>query len=147
MKSVLPLRIASLLAFVSFLLHTYLFQLYEPLKGKGELAALSAFQGGQFAMDSFVASYAEIYLGYGLLVVVATLIESGMLWQLAAMEQAMQMSMRSMVMVILAAELAYAWVMWADFFLLPMLLHGAMVVLLMMAILLGGPRPRFSAVA
>jgi hypothetical protein len=52
-----------------------------------------------------------------------------------------------MVMVILAAELAYAWVMWEDLFLLPMLMHGTMVLLLTMAILLGGPRPRYRAVA
>jgi hypothetical protein len=147
MKSVLPLRIASLLAFLSFILHTYLFQMYEPLQGKGELSLLPSFQGAQFSMDVFLQSYAEIYLGYGLLVVVATLIESAMLWRLAAMEQATQMSMRSMVMVILAAELAYAWVMWEDLFLLPMLMHGTMVLLLTMAILLGGPRPRYRAVA
>ena len=78
---------------------------------------------------------------------IATLLESALLWRLAIVEQASRVFIRSAVLLVLLAEAGYVWLMWEHLSAYPRALRAAVALLLMVAIFIRGPQPRFRAVA
>ncbi len=85
MKPALPLRIASILAFIAAAGHTLLFLSYKPSHGPTEIFVVSAMQTHVFSFGGYQHTYWQLYFGYELFVTIACLVECGLLWQLATL--------------------------------------------------------------
>jgi hypothetical protein len=131
--TILFLRIASIVALLEVLGHTFLFVSFVPKHGPEEAAVVAAMQLHRFSFGGFIHSYWEMYFGYGLFVSIACLVEAGLLWQLAGM--ARNVSIRPMVALLAAGEAGYTVLMMKYFFIVPIAGHALMAICLTLAFL------------
>ena len=123
MKPILFLRIASIVALLAFLGHTYLFVSYVPTHGPEEVALLGAMKSHHFNFGGFSHSYWELYFGYGLFVSISCLVEALLFWQLATIAKTGTMRIRPIVAPFVLGEAGYAILMLKYFFLVPIVAH------------------------
>lgn len=135
MRPALPLRIASSLALVAALGHTFLFLTYRPTHGPTEIVVVSAMQTHVFSFGGFLHSYWQLYFGYELFVTISCLVECGLLWQLASLSSSAPRSIRPMVLIFLLGEIATSVLMLRFFFLVPIVIHIATALCLALALL------------
>jgi hypothetical protein len=132
--------LAALLAMASSGLHAYLFQVFGSIHGSTEFAGLRIVQEDYNSMFGLVNRYVDFYIPFGVFVVLATLLEGVILWQVAWIEQAIDIAMKPLTFLFMLAEGGYAWLMWQAGFSYPLLVHMLMVLLLAMATVLSGKR-------
>lgn len=130
MKPAMFLRIASIVALVQCVAHTYLLVSYVPTHGPEEVALVEAMKLHRFNFGSTVHSYWELYFGYGLFAAVNCLIEAVLFWQLAALAKTDSVRIRPIVALFLLANVGYAILVWNYFFLTPIVPDTAIVICL-----------------
>ena len=134
MRPALPLRIASILAFIAALGHTALFLTYKPTHGPDEIILVSAMQTHIFSFGGFLHSYWQLYFGYELFVTISCLVECGLLWQLASLSSSAPRSIRPMIAIFFLGEVAASTLMLKFFFTIPIVVHTATALCLALAI-------------
>jgi hypothetical protein len=133
MKPALPLRIASILALVAALGHTLLFLNYHPTHGPDEIVVVTAMQTHVFSFGGFLHSYWQLYFGYELFVTISCLVECAILWQLANLSTTL--AIRPIILVLFLGEVATSVLMFKFFFILPIVVHTATALCLLLALL------------
>jgi len=66
MTPTLPLIIASIVAFLQFAAHSFLFVFAKPANGPEEIAVIEQMKAHRFKFVNSMRSYWEMYFGYGL---------------------------------------------------------------------------------
>jgi hypothetical protein len=132
MKPALPLRIASTLALVAALGHTLLFLTYHPTHGPDEIVVVTAMQTHVFSFGGFLHSYWQLYFGYELFVTISCLVECAILWQLATLTT---LAIRPIVLVLFLGEIATSILMFKFFFTIPIVVHTATALCLLLSLL------------
>jgi hypothetical protein len=140
MKPALPLRIASILALVAALGHTLLFLTYRPTHGPDEVIVVTAMQTHVFSFGGFLHSYWQLYFGYELFVTISCLVECAILWQLATLSATL--AIRPLVLVLFLGEIAISILMFKFFFTIPIVVHTATALCLLLALLTLKPQNR-----
>ncbi len=138
MKPALPLRIASILALIAALGHTALFLTYQPSHGPNELLVVSAMKTYIFNFGGFQHSYWQLYFGYELFVTISCLVESAILWQLATLSTTL--AIRPIIAFLLLGEVATSLLMMKFFFTIPIVVHTATALCLLLALVTLKPR-------
>jgi hypothetical protein len=135
MKPALPLRIASILALIAALGHTALFLTYQPTHGPTELLVVSAMQTHVFSFGGYQHTYWQLYFGYELFVTISCLVECGLLWQLATLSTTAPKPAMPMIAIFFLGEVAISILMMKFFFLIPIVVHTATAICLVLALL------------
>ncbi len=140
MKATGFLRIASLVALLQFLAHTFLLVTYVPRHGPEEVAVVEAMKAYRFSLGGVVAhSYWDLYFGYGLMAAVNCLIEAVLFWQLAGLARSNPSRIKPIVGLFLAANLVHAILVGKYFFLvIPMVTDVLIAICLGVALMSGG---------
>jgi hypothetical protein len=138
LKSAFPLRLAALLALCSTIFHTYLFEVYDPMRFQDDLKMFKVVQSDYDKMFGMLHSYMDFYVPFGIFVIFATLLECAIIWQMAWIESAIEVSMRPLTIALMLAEGGYAYLMWQSGFSYALLLHMMMTLLLAVAATMGG---------
>ena len=133
MKPALPLRIASILALVAALGHTLLFLNYHPTHGPDEIVVVTAMQTHIFNFGGFLHSYWQLYFGYELFVTISCLVECAVLWQLATLSTTL--AIRPIILALFLGEVAISVLMFKFFFIIPIVVHIATALCLLLALL------------
>lgn len=141
MKPAIFLRIASLLALLEVLGHTFLFVTYRPRHSSEEIAVVESMKSHAFNFGGLAPhSYWELYFGYGLFVTVGCLIEAGVLWQLASLVKVAPAQVRTLAAIFFVGEAGYIFLIW-KYFSLPIPLASHSGIALCMAIVFLTSRP------
>jgi|ERR1041385_1743638 hypothetical protein len=123
------LRIAAFLALFQFAAHTTLLLRYVPKHGPDEVRVVETMKGHRFDFHgSQPHSYWEMYIGYGLFAAFNCLIEALLLWFLSSRPN------KTLVALLLFANLGYAAMVYRWFFFLPMYADLAIAVCLTAAL-------------
>jgi hypothetical protein len=138
LKPVIFLRIASLVALLAVLGHTFLFFTYVPVHGAEEIAVVDAMKAHRFNFGGLDHSYWELYFGYGLFVSISCLVEAVLFWQLATIAQSDASRIKSIVAPFVFGEAGYAILMLKYFFLVPIVIHIVVTACLAAAFITAG---------
>jgi hypothetical protein len=133
MKTTAFLRLASILALLACLGHTYLFVSYVPVHGPDEIVVVTAMKIHRFSFGGYVHSYWELYFGYGLFVSIACLVESVLFWQLADLAKSNPRSIRRLLLPLIFGEAGYSILMVKYFFIIPIVVHISTTICLVLA--------------
>lgn len=133
MRSVLYLRIASVLTFFHFAAHTIGGVLSGPHHGAEETVVLQAMKAHQFAVMGASRSYWDFYFGYGLFVSVNFLVQAVLFWQLASLARTNGALIRPIVALFFVCYAALAVVAWKYFFIAPLAVEVLIAVCLALA--------------
>ena len=120
MNPVLFLRIASVLTFVHAVLHTIGGVFSKPDSGAQE-ATMTVMKSTQFPVMGAIRSYGDFYLGFGLFVSVALLMESIVFWQLGSLAKTEAARLRPLMATFLFGYLAFAVISGTYFFPAPVI--------------------------
>jgi hypothetical protein len=126
MTAIRLLRAASILALIQYTAHIILFLSATPTR-PGESGVVQAMKGNLFKIGLSPRSYWDFYFGYGLLVILAGLLEVGLLWQIATLAKTNPLLIRSIVPWFLFFNVAHAVLAWRYFALLPPVIFDAVV--------------------
>jgi hypothetical protein len=145
----ITLRIASVLAFIELVGHTWLILGFVPKHGPDEVAVVTAMKSHQFSFSGFNHTYWDLYFGYCLFVSISLVVESGVLWQLGKLAGSATARIRPIVGFLALGEAGYAVLMYKYFFIIPIAGHSAMTILLVVAFftLSVDPAPSFPSAA
>lgn len=144
MKTTAFLRLASILALLACLGHTYLFLSYVPVHGPDEIAVVTAMKIYRFSFGRYVHSYWELYFGYGLFVSIACFVESVLFWQLANLAKSNPRSIRRLLLPLIFGEAGYSILMVKYFFIIPIVVHISTTICLVLAFITAGSTSRSS---
>ena len=117
MKAAWLLRIASVLALVHGLLHTF-GGVFGTVAPGPQAVAITAMQTNRFDVMGVARSYWDFQMGYGLTLTVKFLLETVVFWQLASLIK-MDPRVRSVVLTFGLGYLAYTVLAWYYFFAAP----------------------------
>ncbi|HJZ72343.1 MAG TPA: hypothetical protein VKE51_11425 [Vicinamibacterales bacterium] len=128
MAATLLLRIASVISLVFTAGHSLGgLQEWSPM---GENDVLKAMRAVRFDTMGANRSYLDFFLGFGWSISVAMLLQTMLLWQLAALAQPNAARVRPMIAVFALATLASGVIAWRFVFPVPALFSGALVFVL-----------------
>jgi hypothetical protein len=131
----LNLRIASILTLVQYGAHAYRFLSSHPTHGLGEVGVVGAMKLYKFGGVDGGRSYWDMYFGYGLLAVLSGLVQAALLWQMASLARTDVERVKSIVALLVAANLAHGVLVWTYFALGPPLIFDGLVVMLLGSVL------------
>jgi hypothetical protein len=134
------LRLASALALLQFLAHTWLFVTATPRHGPAEAAVIAAMKGHSFEFRSAVRSYWDFYYGYGLFAAFTVFVEAVLLWQLAGLAAHDPARARPMAALFAFANLGYAALCLRYFFITPVVPDVVIALCLVWAVVAAGSR-------
>jgi len=134
-----PIRAASVAALVQGSAHLTLFVRSRPTHGPVEEAVVAAMQNNRFDFGGGPHSYWDMYFGYGLEAAGIVLFEALILWLLARPFRADPKGIAPVLVVLIVANLAHAFLVLRYFFPLPAMFDGLVAALLLAALLL--PKP------
>lgn len=137
MKSVLFLRIASVLVFVHAILHTVGGVFGKPAPGVASVVA--AHMRTQFQVFGVTRSYADFYLGLGLGITIFLTADALLLWILASMAKTDASRLRPLIAVFALAYLAFAANSYLFFFSAPVIAEVLIVASLVAAFVTAKP--------
>lgn len=143
-KPVLFLRIASVLTLIHAVLHTIGGVFSSPDPGPGAVA-YEAMKVNQFLLMGNMRSYWEFYRGMGLAVTIFLTFEAVVFWQLSSLAKTNAARLRPILATFATAYLAMAVNSQVYFFLLPVIVEGAIVLLLGLAIVTAKPESASTA--
>src|ERR1700728_2166479 len=93
MKTVIFLRIASVLTFIHTVLHTIGGVFGTPVPG-AQQAAVAAMKANQFPLMGFTRSYWDFYMGLGLAASISLTVEALVIWQLSSLAKTASLRLR-----------------------------------------------------
>jgi hypothetical protein len=124
------LRVAAVVALLQFVGHTALFLRAEPTHGDAEVAVVTAMKAHQFSFGGSLRSYWDMYFGYGIEAAFICLVEAVLFRQLATIAGVAPATVRPIVALFLAANVAHAILVTRFFFLTPLIPDVVIAVLL-----------------
>jgi len=124
------LRVAAVVALLQFFGHTALFLRAKPTHGDAEVAVVTAMKAHQFSFGGSMRSYWDMYFGYGMEAAFICLVEAILFWQLATIAGVAPATVRPIVALFLAANVAHAILVTRYFFLTPLIPDVVIAVLL-----------------
>lgn len=133
MKSVLFLRIASVLTFIHAALHT-IGGVFGKVTPGPATVAVQAMRVNQFLVMGNTRSYWEFYRGFGLAVTIFLTAEAIVFWQLSSLAKTNARRLRSIMAVFAAAYIVFAVNSYAYFFIAPVITEILIAVFLGLAI-------------
>ena len=133
MKATPFLRLASILALLACLGHTFLFVTYVPNHGPQETEVITAMKVHHFNFGGFTHSYWELYFGYGLFVSIGCLVECVLFWQLGDLAKSGVPPIKWILVPLILGEGAYSFLMLKYFFLIPIIVHISTAISLILA--------------
>jgi hypothetical protein len=119
MKTVRALRIAAGVALVQYAAHAFLFLTAHPKHGAEEIALLEAMRSHAFDFSGSARSYWTMYFGYGLMAIVAGIVEVVALWLIAGLAKSDPKQVVPLVYLFLFADLAHCALAATHFFMAP----------------------------
>jgi hypothetical protein len=137
-KSVILLRIASVLTFIHAVLHTIGGVFSSPDPGPGAVA-FAAMKANQFLLMGNMRSYWEFYRGMGLAVTIFLTFEAVVFWQLSSLAKTDAARLRPILATFAIAYSAMAVNSLNYFFLGPVIVETVIAVLLVLAIVTAKP--------
>jgi hypothetical protein len=120
MRTVLFLRIASVLTLVHAALHTIGGVFGEPAPG-AQQATVAVMKANQFAVMGVMRSYGDFYMGFGLVVSVFLTVEAVVFWQLGSLAKIDAVRLRPVLATFLVGYLGAAVVSYRYFFAAPVI--------------------------
>jgi hypothetical protein len=132
-KATVFLRLASILALLACIGHTFLFVTYAPSHGSEETAVVTAMKVHRFNFGGFTHSYWELYFGYGLFVSIGCLVECVLFWQLGDLAKGDVPSIQWILVPLVLGEAGYSFLMLKYFFLIPIVVHISTTISLVLA--------------
>ncbi|MBI3651574.1 MAG: hypothetical protein HY231_11210 [Acidobacteria bacterium] len=133
MKPTTLLRIASVLAFLQLLAHTFLFLRASPSHGVEEVAVVEAMKTHYFNFGGFTRSYWDFYFGYGIFAAFNVFIEGVLFWQLATVAKTEPSRIKPMAALFCFANIVYALLCLKFFFIIPVVPDVALAIILALA--------------
>ncbi len=130
MKTVLSLRIASVLTFIHAILHTIGGVFGKPAPGVAAMVAQSM-QVNHFPVFGVMRSYADFYLGLGLAVTIFLTVDAVLFWQLSTLARHHAILLKPILALHVLGYLAFAATSYLYFF------AGPVIVEVLIAISLG----------
>ncbi len=120
MRTVLFLRIASVLTFIHAALHTIGGVFGEPAPGVQQ-ATVAVMKANEFAVMGVMRSYGDFYMGLGLVVSVFLTVEAVVFWQLGWLAKIDAVRLRPVLATFLVGYLCAAAVSYRYFFAAPVI--------------------------
>ena len=131
MSAVVLLRIAAIISLLFTAGHTMGgLKKWSPM---GQNAVLTAMTDVRFEAMGATRSYLDFFMGFGWSISVAMLLQSILLWQMAALARTDAAGVRPMIAVFALAQLASAIIAWCFIFPLPALFSVVLVIVLVAA--------------
>lgn len=137
MKSVLFLRIASILTFIHAVLHTVGGVFGKPAPGIPTMVA-ATMRGYHFPVFGIMRSYADFYMGLGLGITIFLTAEAIVFWQLASLAKSDAARLRPILATFTVGYLAFALNSYTFFFTLPVITEVLIAACLAAAIYTAG---------
>jgi hypothetical protein len=139
MKSVIFLRIASVLTLIHSILHTIGGVFGKPVTPVA--ARVAAEMRTTFPAFGSMRSYSDFYLGLGLGITIFLTVDAVLLWILASMAKNDSAQLRPIIAVFALGYLAFAFNSYAFFFMGPVIVELLIVACLVAAIITAKPAP------
>ena len=137
MTTAVLLRVASIVSMLFAIGHAFGgLKRWSPI---GETDMLIAMRMYRFDTMGVNRSYLDFYLGFGWSLAVAMLLQSVLLWQLAAMARSNPATVRPMIGAFVIAVLASTIIAWQLILPVPVLFSAALLVVLVMAYIRARP--------
>ena len=116
------LRVAAVLSLLHCIGHTIggVFSVDAP-SGTKEGAVVEAMKSNQFDVMGATRSYWDFFIGYGLTISVAELLQAIVFWQLAGLAKTDPLRMRPIIAAFLLANIGFVILAWKYFFIPPLL--------------------------
>jgi hypothetical protein len=133
MRTVLFLRIASVLTLVHAALHTIGGVFGKPAPGAQQVA-VAAMKANEFAVMGVMRSYWDFYMGFGLVVSVFLTMEAIVFWQLGSLAKMDAVRLRPVLATFLVGYLCAAVVSYRYFFVAPVIVEILIALCLGLAI-------------
>jgi predicted cobalt transporter CbtA len=133
MKTVLFLRIASVLTFVHAALHTIGGVFGAPAPG-AQQTTVAVMKANEFAVMGVMRSYWDFYMGFGLVVSVFLTVEAVVFWQLGSLAKTDALRLGPVLAMFLVGYLGAAVVSYRYFFVAPVITEILIAVCLGLAI-------------
>jgi hypothetical protein len=140
MKSPVLLRTASILALIHAVLHTAGGLFSAPAHGPAEVAILDAMKSTAFDFMGSDRSYWDFYMGFGLFLTVALVMQAVLLWQLAGLAKLDPDRARPLIATLFVAFAAGVVLSWRYFFIAPLVMEIIIAALTGLAYVLARPR-------
>jgi hypothetical protein len=118
MRTVLFLRIASVLTFIHAALHT-VGGVFGGAAPGVQQATVAVMKANEFAVMGVMRSYGDFYMGFGLVVSVFLTVEGVVFWQLGSLAKIDALRLRPVLATFLVGYLGAAVVSWRYFFAAP----------------------------
>jgi hypothetical protein len=140
MKAFHFLRIAAVLTLLYGVGHT-IGMPWTPYTNPEATSVLEAMKTASFEDQGFKGTYWDIYFGFGLIISVYLFLQAAALWQLASLARTDAVRVRAILLSFLVAFVINAALSWRYFFIVPVVLAGAISICLALALALAG-RPQ-----
>ena len=136
MSATIILRVAAVLALIQYAAHAFLFTTAKPRHGSEEVSVEEAMKSGHFRFGIRPNTYWDMYFGYGLLVILAGLVEVCFLSLIASMVASGAPAVKPMIGVQLIFNILHAGLAWRFFSLpIPVVFDGLIAACLAWALL------------
>ena len=135
MNTVRALRAASGVALMQYAAHAFLFLTARPKHGAEEIAVLETMRSHAFDFSGCTRTYWTMYFGYGLMVIVAGIVEVVALWLIAGLAKSEPKRVIPLVYLFLFADLAHGALAVTHFFKAPVVADLIVGVFLMWSLI------------
>jgi hypothetical protein len=146
MKAFHFLRVASVITLLYAAGHTAGAP-WTPYTDQGAAAVLDAMKNHRFAAQGFNGTYWDLHVGFGVVISLYLLLQAVVLWQVASLAKTDAVRARPIVVSFLAAFIVNGALAWVYFFLVPVVMSGAVALCLVMALVLAAREREARAVA
>jgi len=119
MRTILFLRIASVLTIIHAILHTIGGVLSKPQNGAREIAVIDAMKSQSFNVMGSMRTYWDFFYAYGWLLGLALLVEGILFWQLATIAKTNAAMLRPIIALFCLNFLVTTVIAWKYFFIAP----------------------------
>jgi hypothetical protein len=135
MKAFHFLRIAAVITLLYFAGHTAGMP-WTPYTDSEAQPVLETMKNHSFEAEGFKGTYWDLYFGFGLIVSVYLLVQAAVLWQLASLAKIDAIRVRPIVASFLVGFIINAALSWKYFFIVPVVMAGAIALCLAIALVL-----------
>ena len=139
MKPSTFLRIASIITLLYCAGHTSAIP-WTPAIGPEELPVIEAMKSHSFDVIGSMRTYWDFYYGWGIVISLYTLMQAVVLWQLGSLAKTDALRTRGIVASFLVASIVHTVLAWKYFFVIPVVMSGAITVCLALAFITAGRR-------
>ncbi len=138
MRTILFLRIASVLTIIHAILHTIGGVLSKPQNGAREIAVIDAMKSQSFNVMGSMRTYWDFFYAYGWLLGIGLLVEGILFWQLATIAKTNAVLLRPIFLLFCLNFIVTAFIAGKYFFIGPAVMEIVIAVLLVAAYFAAG---------